>query len=138
MLRGLMRSSCCSVPAQAEAAANPGHPLRQQSLQAYRPGIIGRFPDRLQNRQRGRAVGSAAWPPSGRRFRRRQRTVQHPDGMLAVIAAVGAELVQDALLLRPTRLPVARINALQIVSSRSSTHSVTVSMTGNILKLRDD
>ena len=110
---------------QPEAAANPGHPLRQQGLQTYRPGIIGRFPDGLQNRHHGRAVGSAAYSSPGRRFRRRQRTVQQADSMLAVITAVGAELVQHALLLRTAGLPVARINALQIVPSRCSTHWVT-------------
>src|SRR5947208_14737089 len=94
---------------QPEAAANPGHPLRQQGLQTYRPGIIGRFPHRLQNRHHWRAVGSAAYSSPGRRFRRRQRTVQQADGMLAVITAVGAELVQDALFLRTAALPLARI-----------------------------
>src|SRR5947208_8305341 len=110
---------------EPEAAANPGHPLRQQGLQTYRPGIIGRFPDGLQNRHHGQAVGSAAYSSPGRRFRRRQRTVQQADSMLAVITAVGAELVQDALFLPTAGLPVARINALQIVPSRCSTHWAT-------------
>jgi hypothetical protein len=61
----------------------------------------------------------------GCRLGRRPRTVEHPDGMLAVIAAVGAELVQNPLLLRTAGLLAARVNALQVVSSRSSTHSVT-------------
>src|SRR6516225_9370631 len=110
---------------EPEAAANPRHPLRQQGFQPHRPGIIGRCPDGLQDRNRLRAEGSTMRPPPGRRLRRRERTVEQANGMLAVITAIGTELVQDALPLRTTGLLIARINTLQVVPSRSLTHSVT-------------
>jgi hypothetical protein len=54
-----------------------------------------------------------------------ERMVEQANSMLAMITAVGAELVQDALPLRTAGLLVGRINTLQVVPSRSLTHSVT-------------
>jgi len=111
---------------QVEALANPGHPLRQQRFQPLRPGIVGRLPDRFQNRNHPRPVGRAPSLTLPDPLLGRRRTVQHANRVLAIVITGGAELVQDALFLHPTGSLVARINPPQILSSRSPTHDVTL------------
>jgi len=45
-----------------------------------------------------------------------RRVINHMDSILAIVARIGYQLVQDALLLRPCRLVVAAANGVHQVS----------------------
>ena len=111
--------------AEAEASPDPRHPLRQQRFQAHRPRTIGRFPDRLQNREDGRTIVDASPTARAPGPRSGRSSVQQPDGILAMVPAVGTELVQDPPPFRPGRLLIPGMNLSQIVLARAWLHRVT-------------
>jgi len=110
---------------EAEAPVDPGHPLGQQRFQSRRPRIVGGLPDCLHNRNHPRTVGRRPVSPLRPSLLSRRWTIQQANRVLAVVSAVGAKLVQDALLGRRVRLLVPRVNSLQILPFRSLTHEVT-------------
>jgi len=103
------------IRGEPETAADPGHPLRQQRLQAHRPGVICRDPDGFQDGQQLRRVAASARAARGRLLQLRRRAVQQPDGILAVVAAVGAELVQNAPLLAGSGWLISRVDSSQVI-----------------------
>src|SRR5947199_966166 len=80
---------------------------------AYRPQLR----DDLRTVGRRPRPAGAGWPSSPRR-----RAVQQPDRVFPVIARVAAEFIQDDFLPLAIRLPIARVNRLEVFPSRASAH----------------
>src|SRR3984893_17602605 len=81
---------------------------------------------RLQNRDHLRPVADSApttWPPYRLAFWR--RTIEEADGILAVVATIRAELIQNPPLLTIAGVTITLIDPLQIIPSRGRFHSVT-------------
>src|SRR5271156_924779 len=97
-----------------KAFADPRHPRRQQRLQSHRPRIACRFPHRRQYGQGLLTVTHPAPPPLLPPFLR-PRPVQQPNGILPVIAGVGAKFTQNHVLTLASRQPVALINSPQVL-----------------------
>lgn len=89
-----------------------GEPVGQRRLQEFAAGLLAGQPDGLEHGQHLRwLVGALGARALGRS--RGQGTVQKPQGGLAMIAAGGAKLIEDARLVRPTGAAVAAVNAGQ-------------------------
>ena len=83
---------------QAKVRPRPGQPQGQQRLEAEGPGVAGRFPDRGERVDDGRAVGRG---PSARARRSAQAGAVEPaHHVLAVIARDAAAFIQRPLLPR--------------------------------------
>src|SRR5207253_11507180 len=99
---------------QAKAFVDPGHPLRQWSLQPYRPRIASGLPYRVEHGERFLAIAQPA-PP--RPLLLGRRSAQQADGVLPVVPSVLAKFIQDYLLGLSARLLVTPINRPQILPS---------------------
>ena len=95
-----------------EAAAGPGQPQGQQRGEAGQPRIAGGLPNGRQDGDdvRGRGQRLAAT----RLLRGAVGAVEQGDGMLAMIAGRGAELIHDARLRMPWSQGIARAEGAHI------------------------
>src|SRR5207302_8670515 len=89
-------------------------------LEPQRPRLAGGLPDRARRLDHRRPVRRR--PPPRRTRSAGGGSIQHADRMLAVVAGHGAELVEDSLLVRARRQPVALIDRLHVLTLRSRTH----------------
>jgi len=119
---------------EAEAAARPGEPDGEQRFEAERPRVANRSPDRGQHLNHARAARRA--PPGWSRLALGRGPVEQPQGRRPVVAGHVTELVQDPLLLTPTRVLVTGVDRFQVLPSPLSTHDgyppLLVPVEGNI------
>jgi len=75
------------------ALAYPRQPKGQEPLQAQRPGVTGRPPDRRLHGQGLRPVPAGASASGGRAISVGRRAVEQPAGVFAVIPRIQTKLV---------------------------------------------
>ena len=100
-----------------------GKPERQRGLQALRAHLFAREPDCLEHGYNLRAV---ARPSSGLAAGMNMRGVKQTYGVLAMMLADLAELVEDLCLFLLGGSSVTLPNLLQILLSGPRTHSKTL------------
>ena len=105
--------------------AGPGQPSGEQRLQTNRARVSGGLPDGRQDTDGLGTVRRA--PPLAGPNRSGERTVEQPDGVLAVVARHLAELVQDLALELPCGQVVAVEDLAEVFPTRLSRHHVTSS-----------
>src|SRR5262245_59087180 len=102
---------------------DPRKPLRQGRLEALRAQIARGFADFGERGDGCLTVSQRTLAPTLVSCRLRQRTLQQPDGVLAVIAADPRDLFQHRALLLTSRLAVAIVNRSQILPLGLSRHT---------------
>ncbi len=103
-----------------EVAAGPGQPQRQQRVEAGRPGIAGGFPDRREDGDDLRGIGRRS--TSARLLGGARGAVEQGNGVLAVMARRGTELIQNAGLRAPRGEGIARADGTDILASGGRGH----------------
>src|SRR5215467_14188045 len=98
-----------------EPPTDPRHPLRQERLQAHRPGIAGGLPDGGQHLQRLLAVAHSAPSPTRRWMLLRPWSIQQTNGVLPVVIRVGAEFVQNHSLGFSPRRSISTVDRSQVL-----------------------
>src|SRR5262249_14722185 len=98
-------------------------PLRQGRLEALRAQIARDFPDFGERGDGCLTVSHRTLAPTPVSLRLGQRTLQQPDGVLAVIATDPSEFFQHRTLLLTSRLAVALVNRSQIIPLGLSRHT---------------
>jgi hypothetical protein len=96
-------------------------PCGQRRLKQLAAELVAGQPDGFEHRQH---LGGFIEEFGARAFGRRgaQRTVQQPQGGLAMISAGGAKLIEDARLVRPTGARIAAVHAGQGLAFGRQTH----------------
>ena len=99
-----------------DVLACPGQPLRQQRLEAHRPGVARRLPNPYQHTNARGRIRRA--PSPGRAVRRRtvRRFTQQGNRVLAVVVCQTTEFVQQRRTARPIRLGITlpiRVQCIQ-------------------------
>jgi energy-coupling factor transporter ATP-binding protein EcfA2 len=116
---------------EPEPGPGPGQPEGEEGLEADRPGVAGRCPDRREDLDRPGAVPARALAAAPGRAAPRRGPVEAPEGVLPVVARDLAELVQNAPLEGPGGLAVPGMDRFEVFPSGLLDHDVTLLSDGS-------
>ena len=92
-------------------------PQKNCGLELLRAHLIGGKPDTLERRQQCRGI--IDWLGAGLFTPQPGAQTQQPDGVFTMIAAIGAELIRDRLLILLASLAITFANRFQIFAPRT-------------------